>query len=140
MGFFSSFVKKPATKIAMPPRTIARAASPAGKMDTVKPKQEAQKMGRSTTQKLESAQKWIGKYGQEVGNGKAALSALESAKKSAADTAALRVRLGESVAGKKAAMLALQDAFQRAKTERKLKLKEARVQAKIAALSVAPRL
>lgn len=135
MAIFPIFVKKPVKKIAMPPHTDVHVATPTGKIDTVKPKQEVQKMGRTTTEKLDSAQKWIEKYGQDVSNGKTALSALENAKKCAADTAALRAKLSESVASKKEAMLALQEALQRAKTERKLKLKEARVQAKIAALS-----
>jgi len=136
MGFFSGFLKKPAVKIAMPEQTESRSATVAGKTVSVEPKQEAQKMGRSTTQKLESAQKWLGKYSQEVGTGKTALSALENAKKVASETALLKAKLSESVAIKKAAIQALDESILHAKTERKLKLKESKLQAKIAALSV----
>jgi len=114
----------------------ATASAPA---ETNKPKvkKEAQKMGRSTTQKLESAEKWIKKYGQTVATGKAAQGAVEIAKKCATETALLKAKLDESTVAKKAAMLSLSESLLRAKTERKLKQKEARVQAKISALSVA---
>jgi len=99
---------------------------------------ENNQMSKSASSKLESARKWLEKNGQASATGKAAQAALASAEKSSAEAAALKARHAELLEQKKHALLALDEALLKAKTEKRLKEKDLRLQAKIAALSSAP--
>jgi hypothetical protein len=92
-------------------------------------------MSKPVSVKLENAKKWLEKNGQALANGKAAQAALANAEKAVSEVTSVKARMAEVLSQKKGAILALDEALLIARTERKLKMKETRLQAKIAALS-----
>jgi hypothetical protein len=84
---------------------------------------------------LASARKFLEKYAKSNLNLKQAQAALAEAEKSSAELASLKARLGEQSEAREASLTALAGAMARIRLEKKLKGKEERVQAKLAALS-----
>jgi len=100
-------------------------------------KREVIKMSKSVFAKMESARKWLEKNGQGIANGKSAQAALANAEKAISEAASYKARMAEVLSQKKGAVLALDEALLRARTEKRLKMKELKLQAKIAALTAA---
>jgi len=94
-------------------------------------------MSKKIGSKLKSTKKWLGKDSLAALNIKPAQSALASAEKAATDLADLKAKLAAASAAKKAAIKNLEDSLDTVKAEKKLKKKEARIQAKLAALGTA---
>ncbi|MDA8424633.1 MAG: hypothetical protein M0Z80_00720 [Treponema sp.] len=92
-------------------------------------------MSRSASDKLSESKKWLEKNAQSNLNLKPALAALAAAEKAVAELAALRARAAELANARDAALSSLDEALGRAKTEKRLKAKEAKLQARLAALS-----
>jgi hypothetical protein len=92
-------------------------------------------MSKSIPGQLASTRKFLEKYAKSNLNLKQAQAALSEAEKVHAELASLKARLGELTEARKGSMLALEEAMARVKLEKKLKGKEARVQAKLAVLA-----
>lgn len=95
-------------------------------------------MSKSVSAKLQESRKWLEKNSQSGLNVKLANSALANADKAVAEMEALKARVAELTRSKAAAVANLDAAMGRVKTEKRLKAKEARLQAKLAALAAAP--
>jgi hypothetical protein len=92
-------------------------------------------MGKSVSNQIEESKKWLEKNSQSGLNLKSATAALAGAEKAVSELASLKSKLAELTQGRKAAMENLALAMAKSKTEKRLKAKEARVQARLAALS-----
>jgi hypothetical protein len=97
--------------------------------------QEDLLMGKSISNQIEESKKWLEKNSQSGLNLKSANAALAGAEKAASELDSLKSRMAELTQGRKAAMENLALAMAKVKMEKRLKAKEARVQARIAALS-----
>jgi flagellar motor switch/type III secretory pathway protein FliN len=95
-------------------------------------------MGRSISSKLESSRKFLEKNSKSTLNLKQAQAMLSNVEKVSAELSSLRTRLGELVEARKSSIIALDEAMAKVKLEKKLKQKEAKVQAKLAILSSPP--
>jgi len=92
-------------------------------------------MGKSIAGRYEDSRKWL-KKNDEVGlNLKPALAALAAAEKATEELGKAKSRVLEMTTARKAAVEALALAMNRAKTEKRLKAKELRLQARLAALA-----
>jgi hypothetical protein len=92
-------------------------------------------MSKSVSNRIEASKKWLEKNSQSGLNLKSAIAALAGAEKAASELGSLKSRMAELAQGRNAALENLALAMAKAKTEKRLKAKEARVQAKLAALS-----
>jgi hypothetical protein len=92
-------------------------------------------MSRSASDKLAESKKWLEKNAQSDLNLKPAQAAVAAAEKAVAELASLRARASELANARDAALSSLDEALDRAKTEKRLKAKESKLQAKLAALS-----
>jgi hypothetical protein len=95
-------------------------------------------MAKSIANKLESAKKWLDRNAQNGLGAKPAQAALANTEKAIAEAAALKAKLSEAIEARNRAFSALEASMLKVKTEKKLRTKEAKVQAKLAALSSAP--
>ena len=92
-------------------------------------------MSKSVSNRIEESKKWLEKNSQSGLNLKSAIAALANAEKAASELDSLKSRMAELTQGRNAVMENLALAMAKTKTEKRLKAKEARVQAKLAALS-----
>lgn len=92
-------------------------------------------MSKSVSAKLAESRKWLEKNSQSGLNIKGANAALANADKAVVELESLKGRVAELMHSKAAAVANLDAAMSRVKTEKRLKAKEARLQAKLAALS-----
>ena len=92
-------------------------------------------MSRSISSKLESARKYLEKNAKSSLNLKQALAALAEAEKASAELASLKSRLPDLVEARERSVEALEAAMARVKLEKRLKEKEAKVQARLADLA-----
>jgi hypothetical protein len=95
-------------------------------------------MGKAITRAFEDSKKRLKKHEEEGLILKTAHETLAIAEQANLDLDKAKARVAELFAIRKAAMEAMQEAMTRARTERKLKAKEARLKVKIAALSRDP--
>ncbi|MGO8695811.1 MAG: hypothetical protein ACLQMF_19280 [Rectinemataceae bacterium] len=91
-------------------------------------------MRKGISGKLVSTKNWLGKAAQADLNIKPAQAALANAEKATLELEALKAKVAETAKAKKAAMRTLDAAIEKVETEKKLKAKEAKVQAKLAVL------
>jgi hypothetical protein len=98
-------------------------------------KREDQAMAKSIADKLESVKKWLDRNAQNGLAVKPAQSALANAEKAIAEAAALKAKMSEAIEARNRAFSALEASMLKVKAEKKLRAKEAKVQAKLAALS-----
>ncbi len=89
-------------------------------------------MSKAIAGKLASTKSWLGKASNANLNLKPAQAALANAEKAATELAALKAKVAEMTKIKKSAMKTLEDALDRVETEKKLKAKDAKLQAKLA--------
>lgn len=92
-------------------------------------------MSKSVLKQLEESRKWLEKNSQAGLSTKSANSALANADKAVGELAAFKARIAELTLAKNKAIEALGASMTRVKTEKKLKAKEARLQARLAALA-----
>jgi hypothetical protein len=92
-------------------------------------------MAKSIQVKLQESKKWLEKNAQANLSLKSAQAFLASAEKSVAEVALLKRKQEEAIQAREAAMDALDSAMAKAKLEKKLKAKDAKLQTKIASLS-----
>jgi DNA repair ATPase RecN len=92
-------------------------------------------MGKSISDKLAESKKWLDKNGQSSLNLKSAQAALANAEKSVAELASLKAKLREMIEDRDNALLSLEDALEKVRTEKRLRAKDAKLQAKLAALA-----
>ena len=92
-------------------------------------------MSKSVSNRIEESKKWLEKNSQSGLNLKSAIAALANAEKAASELDSLKSRMAELTQGRNLVMENLALAMAKTKTEKRLKAKEARVQAKLAALS-----
>lgn len=92
-------------------------------------------MSKKLLGKLATARKWLERNADAGITAKPAQAALEKADKAVAEAAAVRVKLADAIEAKNKAMLSLEEAMGKVKTEKKLKAKEAKLQARLASLS-----
>ena len=95
-------------------------------------------MSKSVSAKLQESRKWLEKNAQSGLNLKLANAALANADKTVAELESMKARVAELTRSKAEAVANLDAAMSRIKTEKRLKGKEAKLQAKLAALSAAP--
>ncbi|MEI6874930.1 MAG: hypothetical protein WCL50_07350 [Spirochaetota bacterium] len=95
-------------------------------------------MGKSISSRLDDAKKWLKKNNEAGLNLKPAQAALASAQKAVEELEKLKVKIVETSAARKSAVLELTEAMGRVKTEKKLKAREIRLQSKLAALASQP--
>jgi hypothetical protein len=91
-------------------------------------------MSKSESIKLEASKKWLEKNAHSDLNLKPALAAVENAGKAKAELAALKTKVSQMTDANKKAIKVLDTAIANVKTEKKLKAKEAKLQAKLASL------
>jgi hypothetical protein len=96
---------------------------------------EGIRMSKKSASKLAATKKWLDRNSDIGITVKPAQTALASAEKSVAESAAAKARLAEAESAKKKAFAVLEDAIAKAKTEKKLKNRGAKIQAKLALLS-----
>ena len=92
-------------------------------------------MSKSVSRQLEESRKWLDKNSQAGLSIKPASAALANADKITAELATFKARMAELTLAKNTAMESLRAAMEKVKTEKKLKAKEARLQARLAALT-----
>jgi hypothetical protein len=92
-------------------------------------------MSKSISSKLADSKKFLEKNAKSNLNLKQALSALADAEKTATEISALKAKLSDLAEAREASIGALDQAMARVKLEKRLKAKEAKVQARLANLS-----
>ena len=92
-------------------------------------------MSKSITSKLADSRRFLEKNDKSNLNLKQALAALADAEKAATEISSLKAKLGDLAEAREASLGALDQAMARVKLEKKLKAKEAKVQARLADLS-----
>ncbi len=92
-------------------------------------------MSKKNSGILETAGKWLEKNAETGVALKPALAALELAELAVKEAAIVKDKMIESLEARKKAIQDLTVAIDKAKTEKKLKAKESRLQAKLASLS-----
>jgi hypothetical protein len=92
-------------------------------------------MGKSISSKLDDSRKFLEKNAKSNLNLKLAQAALSDADKVGTELSSLKARLGELTEARKNTVSALDEAMARVKLEKRLKAKEAKVQAKLAILA-----
>jgi hypothetical protein len=100
---------------------------------STEPKEEIH-MNKVLPRKLNSTKRWLGKKSQATLNIRPAQAALVSAEKAATELSNLKTRLAEVSAAKKSAIKSLESSLEMVRVEKKLKAKQAKIQAKLAAL------
>ena len=95
-------------------------------------------MSKSIRGKLQDAKKSVERLGKTDLNVKQVQAALADAEKAAAEVGALKNKLTEAITRRERSIAALDQALRRVTLEKKLKAKEARVKAKLAALDGTP--
>ena len=96
-------------------------------------------MNKSITRKLEDAKKFIEKHGKADLNIKQVQVSLSDAEKASGEVEAAKIKLSEVLERREGAMIALEMALERVILEKKLKAKEAKIQAKLVALGTPSR-
>ena len=96
---------------------------------------EGNPMSKSISSTLDSSRKFLEKNEKSNLNLKQALTALSDAEKASVELSSLKAKLGALTEARKNAVLALDEALNRVKLEKKLKAKEAKVQARLADLA-----
>jgi hypothetical protein len=92
-------------------------------------------VSKSISKKVEDSKKFFEKNAQANLNTKAALSALASLEKATAELTALKAKVSELTAARKETIFILDAEMARVRMEKKLKAKEAKLQARLVALS-----
>lgn len=92
-------------------------------------------MSKSISSVLDASRKFLEKNEKSNLSLKQALAALSDAEKACTELSSLKTKLAALTEARKDAVLALEDALARVKLEKKLKSKEAKVQAKLADLA-----
>jgi hypothetical protein len=95
-------------------------------------------MSKSFSSSMAESKKWLKKNGETGLNLKAAQAALANVEKVSDELGKTKIRLAELVAARKSGVQALAAAMATAKTEKRLKAKESRLQSKLAALAAPP--
>ncbi|GEM_PF-2375475 len=95
-------------------------------------------MSKSISGKIEDSKKFLDKNGKSNLNLKQAQAALADAEKASSEVATLKARLSETLETRKKSLSSLDEALARVKREKRLKAKEAKLQAKLAILSSPP--
>lgn len=95
-------------------------------------------MSKSVSVKIDEAKKFLEKNAKANLNLKLAQSALADAEKTRTELEQLKTKIGELTESRDKAISFLDQAMARVKLEKKLKAKEARLQARLANLSSAP--
>lgn len=91
-------------------------------------------MSKKVEEKLATARKWLDRNAGVGATVKPALAALAAAEKALAEAQAAKAKYAAAVSAKQKAVVALDAAMAKAKTEKKLKVKESRLQSKLASL------
>lgn len=91
-------------------------------------------MSRKIGDKLSTARKWLDRNAETGATVKPALAALAATEKALAEAQVAKARYSAAVLAKKKAIAAMDDAMDKARTEKKLKAKESRLQIKLASL------
>ncbi|MGO8693272.1 MAG: hypothetical protein ACLQMF_06305 [Rectinemataceae bacterium] len=92
-------------------------------------------MSKSISDKLVEAKKWLEKNAQSNLSLKSAQAALASAEKSVAELASLKSKLRDLIEARDKALGSLETALDKVRAERQLRAKDAKLQAKLAALA-----
>jgi hypothetical protein len=137
-GIFKNIDKRAASGVSGPSRGRDPAIVRSGISGSIERSKEELTMSKSITGKLESARKFIEKHAKSDLNIKQAQAALSDAEKLSAEAATLKTKLSEVLERRGRSVTALEQALVRVTLEKKLKAKEAKVQAKLAALGAPP--